>query len=75
MTKESRLEQDRRIFLTKLALLKDEAGRLGLWHTMQMLDVPVGMSGYEVAGTPEEYFKSRRELAKVVKRIQRGQNA
>lgn len=36
-------------FITKLTLLKDEAGRLGLFATMQALDPAIKKVGYEVA--------------------------
>lgn len=36
-------------FASKLALLKHEAGRLGLWLTMHELDRAVVMVGFEIA--------------------------
>lgn len=66
------LDRKRREFASKLALLKDEAGRLELWNTMQMLDNPLTMVGYEIAGTPQKYYLAKREFARAVRRIQRG---
>lgn len=36
-------------FISRLALMKEEAGRLGLYQTMQALEIPVTKVGYELA--------------------------
>jgi hypothetical protein len=35
-------------FASRLSLLKNEAGRLGLFETMQKLDVPLQAVGFEI---------------------------
>jgi hypothetical protein len=35
-------------FASRLALLKNEAGRLGLFETMQKMDVPLQVVGFEI---------------------------
>jgi hypothetical protein len=37
-------------FASRLMLMKEEAGRLGLFATMQRMDVPLRMIGFEMAG-------------------------
>lgn len=54
MTKKA-LEQARREFCSQLVSMKHQAGVLGLFYTMKKMDIPLGMVGYEVAGTPELY--------------------
>lgn len=42
----------RRDFCRRLAMMKHEAGTLGLFRTMHKLDLAVVEVGYEVAGEP-----------------------
>lgn len=61
------LERARREFASKLSLLKYEAGRLGLFCTMQKMESAVRMVGYELAGTPELFDavkKAREKLSR-----------
>jgi hypothetical protein len=43
-------ERARADFANRLSLMKEEAARLGLFATMQRLDVPLRMVGFEIAG-------------------------
>jgi hypothetical protein len=40
-------------FASRLALMKVEAGKLGLHATMQRLDIPLRMVGFEMSGDTE----------------------
>jgi hypothetical protein len=51
------LDQERKAFASEVTLLKHRAGELGLFYTMQKLDLAVLQVGYELAGTPELGFK------------------
>jgi hypothetical protein len=53
-------------FASKLSLLKHEAGTLGLYVTMQRMDYPLQMVGWEIAGDIEgcERFEKTRLKAK-----------
>lgn len=46
-------ERLRADFASRLALMKEEAGRLGLFATMQRMDSPLVMLGFEMAGDIE----------------------
>lgn len=47
-------------FITKLTLLKAEAGRLELWRTMHALELPITVIGWELAGEEiPEYSKAK----------------
>ena len=44
------LFQRQKDFASKLSLMKYEAGRLGLYRTMQAIEVPLKEIGWEIAG-------------------------
>ncbi len=49
-------------FINKLVLLKDEAGRLGLFETMHELDAAVKKAGWETADVLNKQFKEKSKL-------------
>jgi len=49
--------QKQKDFARRLALMKEEAGRLGLYATMQRFDWPLRMVGFEMAGDIKACFR------------------
>lgn len=66
---EQELQEKRSEFASKLQFLKYEAGQLGLWRTMHFLDDPSKMCGYEIAGTPELFYKIEKQREAVLQRL------
>ena len=44
--------------------MKEEAGRIGLFYTMQRMEEPLTMVGYEIAGDVGSYLKQKNLDAK-----------
>jgi len=51
-------------FASDLALMKERAFRIGLYATGQLMEKPLRMVGYELAGTPELYEQMETSYAK-----------
>jgi hypothetical protein len=49
MTQRAVLERQKE-FASRLSLMREEAGRLGLYATMQLLADPLRMVGFEISG-------------------------
>ncbi len=47
-----KLLAERKKFASDLALMKHRAGELGLFYTMQKMNIPLTMVGYEIASQP-----------------------
>lgn len=58
-----KISQERKDFISKLALLKNEAMQLGLYRTGQLLEIPIIEVGWDVQGvtTPPEQKKRQIE--------------
>jgi hypothetical protein len=51
-------------FASRLMLMKEEAGRLGLYATMQRFDWPLRMVGFEMAGNTGACIRYEKDLEK-----------
>lgn len=56
------LVEQRKDFVSRLQLMKEEAGRLGLYATLQRFDYPLRMAGFEIAGDIEACLKYEKAL-------------
>ena len=65
------ISQDKQDFVSKLALLKVEAMRIGLYRTGHLLEIPLIEAGWDMQGqaTPKQQRERQHDTFKIICRL------